>query len=127
MHQALSAQSKPFEVGAATLMASARPGVLEVRWTGRSSEGHADRSLRVYFSACVQRARATECALELRIEQLEFANSASIAALIHLIGLAHSQNIRLTIAYNSATRWQAVSVRALRWAATDPRTTFIDV
>src|SRR5687767_6511269 len=127
MQTADASESRPFAVGNAIVSALTRPGVMELRWTGRSDDLHADRLLRSYFGACVSRAFSSKTEIEVHFEELAFANSASIGALIHLISLSQQHDVKLTLRYSSKFRWQQLCIRAMHWAARHPRTSFVDV
>lgn len=91
-------------------------GVLRVRLSGRSSSREAGKTLAPLFDRVLSDAKAEGLGLALHFERLEYFNSSTIAALVQFIRSAHESGIGLTVVYDGAQRWQAMSFDALRRA-----------
>lgn len=91
-----------------------RAGALRLDWTGRCSHRNPSLVLRPYFEAVLQRAKEHGCAIESHFERMEFFNSSTVTAIIHFIREARAQGTALTIVFDGAQRWQALSFDALR-------------
>ncbi len=102
------------DLGAALDRQDAR--TLRVRLTGRSSSREAGKTLAPLFDRVLAEAKREQRALALHFEKLEYFNSSTIAALVQFIRAAHDMGIGLTVVYDGAQRWQAMSFDALRRA-----------
>lgn len=91
-------------------------GTLRVRLSGRSSSREAGRTLAPLFDRILSEAKRDALLLVLHFEKLEYFNSATIAALVQFIRSANEAGLGLTIVYDPAQKWQAMSFDALRRA-----------
>lgn len=89
-------------------------GPLRLDWCGRSSQRNPATVLQPYLEAVLQRAREHGCALEAHFERMDFFNSSTVTVLIHFLREARAQGTALTIVYDGAQRWQALSFDALK-------------
>jgi hypothetical protein len=92
------------------------PGVLGVRFTGRSAARDARVALAPLFDRTVEAARDERRTVALHFEALEYFNSSTIAALVQFIRTAQEAGLGLEIVYDGRQRWQAMSFDALRRA-----------
>jgi hypothetical protein len=92
------------------------PATLRVRLTGKSASREAGKVLAPLFDRALATARGDARALVLHFERLEYFNSSTIAALIQFIRATQQASVGLTIVYDPAQKWQAMSFDALRRA-----------
>jgi hypothetical protein len=89
---------------------------LHVRLTGRSTSREAGRALAPLFDGILRAVREEARAPVLHFEGLDYFNSSTIAALVRFIRAAREAGVPLTVVYDPAKRWQALSFDALRRA-----------
>lgn len=92
------------------------PAAVAVRLSGRSASREAGKILAPLFDRILLEARAAPRAVLLHFEALEYFNSSTIAALVQFIRAVNEAGVELTIVYDGAQRWQAMSFEALRRA-----------
>ncbi len=92
------------------------PGTLRIRLTGRSASREAGKVLAPLFDRALATARGDARALVLHFERLEYFNSSTIAALVQFIRATQQAGVGLTVVYDAAQKWQAMSFDALRRA-----------
>lgn len=87
---------------------------LRLAWTGRSHQLDPAPVLGSYLQAVLHRARVLAAPVELHFERLEFFNPPTVTAVIEFLREARAQGTAVTVVYDGAQRWQAVSFEALR-------------
>ena len=98
------------------LLDRAATAVLRIRLTGKSSSREAGKVLAPLFDRALAAAKDESRVLVIHFEKLEYFNSSTIAALVQFIRAANDAGIGLTIVYDPAQKWQAMSFDALRRA-----------
>jgi hypothetical protein len=91
------------------------PAILRVRLTGRSASREAGKVLAPLFDRALAAAQGG-VRLVLHFEALDYFNSSTIAALVQFIRATQEAGVDLTLVYDPAQRWQAMSFDALRRA-----------
>jgi hypothetical protein len=91
------------------------PGELHVRLAGKA--------LAPLFDDTLVAARDEQRAVTIHFERLEYFNSSTIAALVQFIRAAQERGIALTVRYDAAQKWQALSFDALKRALRPPQGT----
>jgi hypothetical protein len=89
-------------------------GVLEAWWRGVSDDRQPTRMLSPWFTSLIAEATKAQAVLDVHFEDVEYANSATIGAIVQLIKEARASNVKLRLYYSADKRWQEVSFRALR-------------
>lgn len=92
------------------------PGVVVLRWLGRSVSRSPGALLHPWFDDFFMTARQKSLSVVMRFEALEHFNSSTIAVLIQLINSAQSRNIPLAVHYDARRKWQTLSFDALKRA-----------
>lgn len=92
------------------------PGLLRLRFAGKSASREAGRVLAPTFDAALSQATSERRGLELRFERLEYFNSSTISALVQFIRSAQRAGVPVTVVYDAKQRWQAMSFEALQRA-----------
>lgn len=90
------------------------PAKVELWFCGRSNARQPIDLLGPFFGQWLDRAAQAGAELVLRFEELEYMNSSTISAIIHLIQGAKSRGVRLELSYAPAKKWQKLSFDALR-------------
>ena len=90
------------------------PSTLRLDWWGRSHERNPGPVLSPWLETVLQRARIRGQTIESHFESLDFFNSATVTAVIHLIRKARAQGTTLVIVFNPARKWQSLSFDALK-------------
>ncbi len=101
---------------AGDLLVEARgsPARLRLDWTGKSNARRPAVMLAPYFEAVLRRAKSSQCVIELHFEQLEFFNSSTLGAVIKFIREARQEGVAISLLFDGAQRWQALSFEALK-------------
>jgi hypothetical protein len=99
------------------------PGELHVRLTGKSTSRDAGKALAPLFEGTLGAAGAEHLAVTIHFERLEYFNSSTIAALVQFIRAAQERGVALTVRYDAAQKWQALSFDALKRALRPPQGT----
>jgi hypothetical protein len=92
------------------------PAILRVRLTGRSASREAGKVLAPLFDRALAATQGGGARLALHFEALDYFNSSTIAALVQFIRATQEAGVDLTLVYDPAQRWQAMSFDALRRA-----------
>jgi hypothetical protein len=92
------------------------PGVLHVRFVGKSASREAGRVLAPVFDEALAAAGTERRVLELHFELLEYFNSSTIAALVQFIRAAQREHVPITVVYDAKQKWQVMSFDALKRA-----------
>ena len=92
------------------------PAILRVRLTGKSASREAGKVLAPLFDRALASAKDSGARLVLHFEHLEYFNSSTIAALVQFIRATQEAGVDLTVVYDPAQKWQAMSFDALRRA-----------
>jgi hypothetical protein len=92
------------------------PGVLHLRFTGKSASREAGRVLAPVFDEVLAAAGSERRTLEIHFERLEYFNSSTIAALVQFIRAAQRAHVPLTVVYDAQQKWQTMSFDALKRA-----------
>ncbi len=90
------------------------PDKVELFFCGRSNARQPIDVLGPYFGQWLDRAASRSSKLVVRFEELEYMNSSTISALIHLIQGAKARQLKLELSYAPAKKWQKLSFDALR-------------
>ncbi len=90
------------------------PGKVELYFCGRSNARQPIDLLGPFFGQWLDRAAQKSARLVLRFEELEYMNSSTISAIIHLIQGAKVRKLALELTYAPAKKWQKLSFDALR-------------
>jgi hypothetical protein len=88
--------------------------VLDLHWTGRSTNRDPSRFLGPYFSVGLSAAKASGKVLALHFEKLEQLNTATLRAVVQLVRDARERGVRLRILFDASVKWQKLSFDALR-------------
>lgn len=101
---------------AGDLLVEARGSAARLRldWTGKSNARRPAVMLAPYLEAVLRRAKSSQCAIELHFEQLEFFNSSTLGAVIKFIREAREEGVTISLLFDGAQRWQALSFGALK-------------
>lgn len=99
------------------------PGELHVQLRGKSTSRDAGKELAPLFDQTLAAARAEQLGVTLHFERLEYFNSSTIAALVQFIRAAQDRGVPLTVRYDAAQKWQALSFDALKRALRPPQGT----
>lgn len=109
------AQLKPIVIDELRIEERAEsPDKVELWFCGRSNARQPIDLLGPFFGQWLDRVAQANQTLVLRFEELEYMNSSTISALIHLIQGAKSRTVRLELVYAPAKKWQKLSFDALR-------------
>ncbi len=110
-----------FSLGALTIEATSNPvtPIIQLIWRGRSTERKPGDSLGPYLTSAVGDAAAQRAALELRFEELEYFNSATVMSIIQCLQAARSKQVRVRVVYDDAVEWQRLSFDPLRVFASE--------
>lgn len=101
--------------GAATLTVENRaPRLLRVDWTGRSNLREPAQVLEPFWERLASWAVERDLEVEMSFVDLDFFNSSTVTALIHLIQRLRERSRKLSIIYNANVRWQVLTFDALR-------------
>jgi hypothetical protein len=92
------------------------PGVLHLRFAGKSASREAGRVLAPVFDEALALASVERRTIELHFERLEYFNSSTIAALVQFIRAAQRAHLPLTVVYDGRQKWQTMSFDALKRA-----------
>ncbi|HET9596949.1 MAG TPA: SiaC family regulatory phosphoprotein [Anaeromyxobacteraceae bacterium] len=92
------------------------PNQLHVRLAGKSASRDAGKVLAPLFDQTLAVASTENRVIVLHFEKLEYFNSSTIAALVQFIRSAQEKKLGLTVVYDAALKWQAMSFDALRRA-----------
>ena len=92
------------------------PSQLHIRLSGKSASRDAGKVLAPLFDQTLAIASAENRVIVLHFEKLEYFNSSTIAALVQFIRSAQERKLGLTVVYDAALKWQAMSFDALRRA-----------
>jgi hypothetical protein len=92
------------------------PSQLHIRLSGKSASRDAGKVLAPLFDQTLALASAENRVIVLHFERLEYFNSSTIAALVQFIRSAQEKKLGLTVVYDAALKWQAMSFDALRRA-----------
>jgi hypothetical protein len=92
------------------------PSQLHVRLTGKSSSRDAGKVLAPVFDLVLSAGIGENRVVILHFERLDYFNSSTIAALVQFIRSAQERKVGLTVVYDAAQKWQAMSFDALRRA-----------
>jgi hypothetical protein len=87
---------------------------LRLDWMGRSTDSDPTRFLRPFLDAITACALRAEATIEMHFEELEYFNSSTITALIHLLRSTREQHVALDISFRGDARWQGATFEALR-------------
>jgi hypothetical protein len=98
------------------LLDRAVTAVLRIRLSGKSSSREAGKVLAPLFDQALAAATDESRVVVIHFEKLEYFNSSTIAALVQFIRAANDAGVGLTIVYDPAQKWQAMSFDALRRA-----------
>ena len=90
------------------------PENLQLHWRGKSNDRHPTTVLAPYFAEALAEAARRRCAVELHFEKLAHFNSSTIAAIIQFIQEARERRVKLLIVYDSALKWQKLSIDVLK-------------
>jgi hypothetical protein len=92
----------------------ATSGWLSLAWTGRSNSRDPAHVLDPLFRSIADEAQANDKSVEMRFDELEFFNSATITSLIQFVQEMSRRETRLVLIFDSARRWQKLSFEVLR-------------
>jgi hypothetical protein len=92
---------------------------IELVWRGKSRDRQPSRIVRPVVGDALARAAERGVALELRFDELEYFNSATVMAIIQVIHDARSRGVRLRLSYDDRLEWQRMSFEPMRVFATD--------
>lgn len=111
----------PFVHDALTIDAarSVQSSVFQLLWRGKSVDRQPREVLGPYLAAALQLAKESEAALEMRFENLEYFNSATVMAIIKCVQAARAQGVRMSIVYDDALEWQRLSFDPMQVFAGD--------
>lgn len=87
---------------------------LKLHWRGKSNARDPGATLHPFFERVADAATSRKVGVELRLNELEYFNSSTLAAIIRVIRRLREQNTRVTISYQESSGWQRRSCDALR-------------
>jgi hypothetical protein len=96
-----------------------QPGVLRLKWRGKSTDRQPARILDPFFGKALQEVTSKNLVLEMRFEELLHFNSSTIGCLIQAIQEARTRGVKVRLVYDSKQSWQRLSFDALRVFAKD--------
>lgn len=91
----------------------AAPGMLRLLWRGKSNARDPGATLHPFFETIAVEASAAESVVEMRLHELEYFNSSTLAAIIRAVRRFREQRTRVRITYLESS-WQRRSCEALR-------------
>lgn len=83
-------------------------------WRGKSNARDPGATLHPFLDTIAAAARADGASVEIRLNELEYFNSSTLAAIIRAIRKFREQNTRILISYQESAGWQRRSCEALR-------------
>lgn len=89
------------------------PGTTRLVWRGKGNARDPGATLHPFFATVAARAKASGTLVELRLNDLEYFNSSTLAAIIRMIRRLREQNTKTRILYEESS-WQRRSFEALR-------------
>ncbi len=110
-----------FNHGALSIDAASDPAssILQLIWRGRSVERQPGEKLGPFLKGAIGTAAAQHACLELRFENLEYFNSATVTSIIQCLHTARSQRVRVRLVYDDALEWQRLTFDPLHVFAVD--------
>jgi hypothetical protein len=98
------------------LVLEVRPGGDQVRvvWTGKSADREPGRFLVPVLSSLLGEARAAGARLVLDFSGLDYMNSSTFTPVVKILDEARRGAVPITLEYDQAKKWQALSFSALR-------------
>lgn len=90
------------------------PGTTRLVWRGKGNARDPGATLHPFFATVAARAKASGTLVELRLNDLEYFNSSTLAAIIRGIRRFRDDGTRVRITYASTSGWQRRSCDALR-------------
>ena len=83
-------------------------------WRGKSSARDPGATLHPFFERVAGAAKDANIGVELRLNELEYFNSSTLAAIIRAIRKFRAQGTHVVVSYAQASGWQRRSCEALR-------------
>src|SRR5262245_2799056 len=95
-------------------------GSLRLLWSGKSNARDPAATLQPFFEKVAQEAQGEKLtSVEIRLNDLEYFNSSTLAAIIRGIRHFRQSELRVAIAYKESSGWQRRSCEALRILESD--------
>lgn len=93
--------------------------ILRLRWRGKSRDRRPQRVIGPFLSEAIAEAARERLSLEMRFEELEYFNSATVMTLVAVIHEARTRKVPLRIVFDAAADWQRLSFEPMRVLAKD--------
>lgn len=103
----------PYAEGDLRIDVEAEAGALRLLWRGKSNARDPGATLSPFFETIAAEAARAGVMVEMRLHELEYFNSSTLAAIIRAIRRFRERAIRIRIAYPQSG-WQRRSCEALR-------------
>lgn len=94
------------------------PGSIRLAWRGSSRDRQPQLVLGPFLASQVEDASKDGRAIEMRFEDLEYFNSATVMAIIAAVRAARSKNVPVRLVYDASREWQRLSFEPMRVFAT---------
>jgi hypothetical protein len=93
--------------------------LVRLHWRGKSNARDPGATLHPFLDGVASTAKASGAVVEMRLNDLEYFNSSTLAALIRAIRRFKEQGTKIVITYQESTGWQRRSCDALRVLESD--------
>lgn len=93
--------------------------LLSLKWLGKSNARDPGATLHPYLDKIATAAKANGATVEMRLNELEYFNSSTLAALIRAIRRFREQGTKVVVSYQESAGWQRRSCEALRVLESD--------
>ena len=94
-------------------------GIIRLKWRGKSNARDPGATLHPFLDGVAAAAKADGAVVEMRLNDLEYFNSSTLAALIRAIRRFREQSTKIVISYQESAGWQRRSCEALRVLESD--------
>src|SRR5262245_13180164 len=92
---------------------------IQLLWRGKSNARDPGATLLPFFDRVGAAARERNASIEIRLNELDYFNSSTLAAIIRGIRQFRQQGTRVLISYRESSGWQRRSCEALRILESD--------
>lgn len=96
-----------------TIEVEAQSGTIRLAWRGRSNARDPGASLHPFFEAVADEAARTGAQIEMRLHDLEYFNSSTLAAIVRALRRFREQNTRVLVS-DRESGWRRRSINVLR-------------
>jgi hypothetical protein len=92
---------------------------IELHWRGRSHGRQPGQTLGLFLANAVDVAAETRATLELRFEELQYFNSATVSTIVQCLHTARARAVAVRVVYDGEREWQRLSFEPMLVFATD--------